>query len=189
MIDRPSPPMIVALCLSAALVIGIGVAGVYWANTFGQNSDTGPAAPVPPTETGPVPVVPVAAPNADSPYCATLLHGLPATLANGNTPLRRQPLVPPAPASTAAWRGSVGDPVVLRCGLERSPELTATSELLEVSGVRWLRVAGIAEAATWYAVDRPVTVALTLPGTVNTGPIQDVSTAIGKAMPAVAVNP
>jgi hypothetical protein len=183
MIDRPSPPLIAALALGGALVVGVGIAGVVVANS---GSGATPPAPSAIPQTGPVAVVPVDAPRAGSPQCTALLGGLPATLANGPDPLRRQSLAAPAPAAAAAWRGSTGDPVVLRCGIERPPELTPTSELLDVSGVRWLRVAGT-DAATWYAVDRAVTVALTLPGDVNTGPIQDVSAAIGAAMPAIPV--
>jgi hypothetical protein len=130
--------------------------------------------------------VPVAAPQAGSAWCAALARALPATLANGNTPLHRRPLAAPAPLAAAAW-GAGDSPVVLRCGLERPQELTSTSELLDVSGVRWFEVTGNG-AATWYAVDRAAVVALTLPQSGgNTGPIQDVSAAISATMPAVPV--
>jgi hypothetical protein len=179
---RLSPPLIAALALGAALVIGVGIAGVV----LGPASSVPEAAPPPAptaTTTGPLLLVPVDAPQAGSAQCAALLRGLPATLANGTTPLRRRQLATPAPPASAAWGG---DPVVLRCGIERPPELTQTSELLAVDGVRWLRVTADG-AATWYAVDRASVVALTLPGNVGTGPIQDVSEAIGKTMPAKPV--
>jgi hypothetical protein len=181
---RLSPPLIVALCLGVALVIGVGVAGVV----------LGPASAVPtatpttqPTAgaTGPLLLVPVDAPGAGSAQCTALLRALPATLANGHTPLRRRQLAAPAPRATAAWGGG-DEPVVLRCGIERPPELTPTSELLGVDGVQWLRVSADG-ATTWYAVDRAEVVALTLPGNVGTGPIQDVSEAIARSMPAKPV--
>jgi hypothetical protein len=174
-----SPPLVIALVLAGVLVLGIGIAGI----ALGTGG-TGPtAAPAP--ATGPVPLVPVAAPQAGSAQCAALDAALPATLANGKTPLHRRPLVAPAPQAAAAW-GAGDTPVVLRCGIERPPELTSTSELLGVSGVRWLQVTGDG-AATWYAVDRAAVVALTLPDGLNTGPIQDISAAISATMPAVPV--
>jgi hypothetical protein len=172
--------------LGIALVVAIGVAGIV----TGGAGDT--AAPAPPSAagqpaTGPVPLVPVDSPKASAPQCTALLAGLPATLSNGKTPLHRRPLAAPAPAAAAAWGGTATeDPVVLRCGIERPPELTQTSELLVISGVQWLKVTGD-DAATWYAVDRPVTIALTLPGDVTTGPIQDISQAISATISAVPV--
>jgi hypothetical protein len=173
--------LVAAAGLAAALLVGVAVAGIVLGSAA-----SGPVASAPsrPAETGPVLLVPVAAPQAGSARCAALSRVLPATLANGNSPLRRRPLADPAPLAAAAWGGTTGDPVVLRCGIERPPELTRTSELLGVSGVQWFRVAGDA-SATWYAVDRATTIALTLPDGLNTGPIQDVSTAISTAIPAV----
>ncbi|HEX9335007.1 MAG TPA: DUF3515 domain-containing protein [Pseudonocardiaceae bacterium] len=173
-----SVPLLIALGLSAVLVVGVAVAGIV----LGRAAT--PPTATPPAGTGPVLLVPVSAPLAGSSACAALARTLPAALSNGGKSLRRRPLAAPAPVAAAAW--GAGDPVVLRCGIERPPELTATSELLEVSGVRWFEVTGDG-AATWYAVDRPAVVALTLPDGLNTGPIQDVSTAINAAMPAVPV--
>jgi hypothetical protein len=45
------------------------------------------------------------------------------------------------------------------------------------------------DAATWYTVDRAATVALTVPGGSGTGPIQQLSVAVGDAMPAVPPHP
>jgi hypothetical protein len=182
---RLSPPLITALCLGIALVVGIGVAGVV----LGPGNASPPAAAPPtrptPPATGPVLLVPVDAPQAGSPQCAALVRALPSTLPNGSTPLHRRPLAAPAPAATTAW-GAGSDPVVLRCGIERPPELTSTSELLGVDGVQWFQVSE-GGLTTWYAVDRKAVVALTLPGTAGTGPIQAVSTAVSSTMPAVPV--
>jgi hypothetical protein len=176
-----SPPLVIALVLAGMLVLGIGIAGIV----LGTGGGGPTAAPQKAPATGPVPLVPVAAPQAGSAQCAALDTALPATLANGNTPLHRRTLVAPAPQAAAAW-GAGDTPVVLRCGIERPPELTSTSELLDVSSVRWFQVTGNG-TATWYAVDRAAVVALTLPDGLNTGPIQDVSTAISATMPAVPV--
>jgi hypothetical protein len=180
--ERTDIRLVAALGLGAALLVAVAVAGIVLGSAAG-----GPvAAPQPKASTGPLLLVPVVAPQAGSARCAALSRVLPATLANGNAPLHRRPLADPAPLAAAAWGGTTGDPVVLRCGIERPPELTPASELLGVSGVQWFRVAGDA-AATWYAVDRGTTIALTLPDGLNTGPIQDVSAAISTAIPAAPV--
>lgn len=177
-----SVPLLIAVGLAGVLVVGVAIAGVV----LGRTTDAPPAVGnASPPATGPVLLVPVSAPRAGSAECGALVRALPRVLPNGNTPLHRRALANPAPAAAAAW-GAGDDPVVLRCGIERPPELTPSSELLTVDGVQWFQV-GADGAATWYAVDRAAVVALTLPGGVNTGPIQDVSAAIGNTMPAVAV--
>ncbi|HEX5407366.1 MAG TPA: DUF3515 domain-containing protein [Pseudonocardiaceae bacterium] len=180
---RLSPPLIAALVLGAVLVVGIGVAGIV----LGPSGTTTSApAPRPAISTGPLLLVPVDAPQAGSPDCAALLRALPATLPNGKTPLHSRQLASPAPPATMAWGGTAGEPAVLRCGIERPPELTATSELLDVNSVQWLRISADG-ATTWYAVDRAVVVALTLPGDVGTGPIQQASDTISATLPAKPV--
>jgi hypothetical protein len=176
---RLSPPLIAALVLGAVLVVGIGVAGIV----LGPGSATPPPAPKAAIATGPLLLVPVDAPQAGSAECTALVHALPTTLTNGRTPLHSRQLASPAPPATAAWGGGAQEPAVLRCGIERPPELTPTSELLAVDGVQWLRISADG-ATTWYAVDRAIVVALTLPGNVGTGPIQDVSDTITATMPA-----
>ena len=74
-------------------------------------------------------------------------------------------------------------PVVLRCGLPRPAELTPTSALLEVNGVRWLTLTDGA-LVTSIAVDRPVYVAFTAPVGVGSGPLQAVSDAVRTTLPA-----
>ncbi len=180
---RWSPPLIIALALGAVLLVGVAVAGIV----LGPGSSTPPVAKAPPAAnpTAPVLLVPVDAPDAGSAGCTTLLRALPPTLANGKAPLHTRQLAKPVPPATAAW-GTGDEPAVLRCGIERPPELKPTSELLAVDGVQWFQESADG-LTTWYAVDRASVVALTLPGNVGTGPIQDVSTAVASAMPAVPV--
>jgi Protein of unknown function (DUF3515) len=71
----------------------------------------------------PSPARPIAA------VCRVLHGALPARLDGRSA----APVTPKSPL-TAAW----GDPaVVLRCGVGRPPSLRATSELIEINGVRW----------------------------------------------------
>jgi Protein of unknown function (DUF3515) len=68
-----------------------------------------------------------------------------------------------------------------RCGLTRPVELTPTAALLEVNGVRWLRLDdGVLDpvVVSWVAVDRPVYVVLTAPPGAGSGPLQAVADAI-----------
>jgi Protein of unknown function (DUF3515) len=178
---RLSPPLIAALVLGVALVVGVAVAGIVLGPSGGTASTAASTPPSTADPTAPVLLVPVDAPQAGSADCAALLRALPATLTNGRTPLAARELAKPAPQAAVAW-GRGDEPAVLRCGIERPPELTPTSELLDVDGVQWLRVSADG-LTTWYAVDRPVVVALTLPGDVGTGPIQDVSDSIGATLP------
>jgi hypothetical protein len=178
--------LIVAIVLLAALVIGLVVAGVVATRQSSIGASTPQPTPAP--QTGPVPLVPVDAPQAGSPSCGTLLSRLPAALPDAHSTLPRRPIAAPAPPAAAAW-GDSANPVVLRCGLAAPPEFTATSEVLGVDSVSWFQVSG-PDSVTWYTVDRPVTVALTLPSVVTgTGPIQTVSAVIAAAMPGVGVHP
>ncbi|GLY66990.1 DUF3515 domain-containing protein [Amycolatopsis taiwanensis] len=165
-----APPrrlIVVAAVVAVILAAGIAVAGIF-ARSGGQPG------------TGPLALPSVPAPEAGSPECATLLGALPLELTSGGTTLVRRELAAPAPAATVAWGEQ--ETVVLRCGLERPPELTPTSQLRVVSGVQWLPVLGDG-STTWYVVDRPVYVALTVPGSVGTGPLQDVSGAVATKLP------
>lgn len=181
-----APPLIAATVLAGLLVVGMAVAGIVigTAGARGPGGGSAPGAASGATpETGPVALVPVDAPQAGSAGCRTLLADLPASLDNAGGALRRRPLASPAPAGAMAWGGTAtSDPVVLRCGIDRPAELSPTSELLAVDGVDWLQVSG-PDSATWYAVNRPVYVALTLPGGLSTGPLQEISAAIGRALP------
>lgn len=135
---------------------------------------------------GPLAVPAVPAPAAGSAECSALVVALPRRLQSGATQLERRTLASPAPQGTAAWGAQ--RPAVLRCGLDRPAELTRTAQLLEISGVRWLTLAGEGQS-TWVAVDRPVYVALTLPDGAGTGPLQGVSSAIVASLPSRPVQP
>ncbi|WP_019696234.1 DUF3515 domain-containing protein, partial [Mycobacterium avium] len=96
----------------------------------------------------------------------------------------------------AAWRtGPDSEPVVLRCGLDRPAEFVAGSPIQVVDRVQWFAVrpdpqsAGDAGRSTWYTVDRPVYVALTLPSGSGPAPIQRLSDVIGQRIAAAPVNP
>jgi hypothetical protein len=175
-----SPSSLVAAGLGVALLVGAVVTGIVL-----NGNDSAPATDS--AATGPVLLVPVDSPQANSAECAKLMRSLPEQLPNNGGTLNRRALAKPAPQASAAW-GTGDNPVVLRCGVEQPPEFTATSELLGVSNVQWLRVNGD-DAATWYAVDRAAVVALTVPGGSGTGPIQRVSAAVSSAMPAVPMHP
>jgi hypothetical protein len=160
----PRWPLGIALALAVALVVGVLIA----------------AALVRDQPLDPLGLAVVPAPSANSTDCARLLGALPENLDGGDTgALQRRNLAAPAPAGAASW----GEPpVVLRCGLDRPAELTATSRLLDVSGVQFVELVGLG-TSTWVAVDRPVYVVVALPPTSGSGPLQQIAAVIANTLP------
>lgn len=171
MADSQGPPRAV---LIAALVLAIGVVGVVLAIAATRH---------PPLQVVAIPTVP--APRAQDPACRALVDALPQRLGD----YQRAPIAQPTPPATAAWRSaSDSDPVVLRCGLDRPTDFAVGSPIQLVDRVQWFE-AREGDRSTWYTVDRPVYVALTLPSGSGPTPIQQLSDLIDHAMPAVPINP
>lgn len=176
-------PLLLAVVVAAVAIVG-RVQGVEVAGLGGAGT-TLPAA----AENGPLAVVPVDAPDARGPDCTALLAALRADLPAAGGTLPARPLADPAPPGTLAW-AAAPRPVVLRCGLTRPAELTPTSTLLEVNGVRWLRLDdGVPDPVivSYVAVDRPVYVALTAPTDAGSGPLQAVADVVRQTLTATAV--
>lgn len=136
----------------------------------------------------PVPVSPVAAPQAHDPACLRVLAALPPRLGD-----YRRADTPPPPAGTAVWRNS-NAPVVLRCGLERPADFVVGAPIQVVDHVQWFQASGQqpgdeAGYSTWYTVDRPVYLALTLPPGSGPTAIQQLSEVIDRSIVAVPINP
>jgi hypothetical protein len=171
--DSDGPPraaLIAALAVAATAVVGLLVIAAL------RQTPPRPA---------PVAIAAAPAPDADGDACHTLLAGLPDALGD----YHRAHAVEPVPAGAAAWQDDGGaEPVILRCGLERPDDFVASSPLQVVDDVSWFRI-GDQGRTTWVAVDRPVYVALTLPDGSGPTPIQLISGAVAKAMPAVKPNP
>jgi hypothetical protein len=132
----------------------------------------------------------VPAPAASSQDCTTLLAALPESLGDDYT---KSELAQPAPPATAAWQLSDGgDPIVLRCGLDRPLEFTQASALQVVNGVNWFEVrdqtSGVT-SGTWYAVDRGTYIAVTMPTKAGPSPLQEISNTIGTSLPAKPLDP
>jgi hypothetical protein len=125
------------------------------------------------------------APHADGDACRTLMSALPDTMDD----YHRAQAAEPVPAGAAAWQAEPdGDPVILRCGLDRPDDFVTSSPLQVVDDVEWFRIPGDGRT-TWVTVDRPVYVALTLPDGSGPTPIQLLSKAVAQALPATPVNP
>ncbi|HKR48258.1 MAG TPA: DUF3515 domain-containing protein [Pseudonocardiaceae bacterium] len=153
----------IAVTLPVALVVGVLVV----------------AAQIRSRPQDPVRLAGVPAPTADSADCTRLLAALPEKLDGGeHGPLTRRRLAIPAPVGAAAW----GEPpVVLRCGLDRPDDLTATSRLLAISDVQFLELPDPG-TNTWVAVDRPVYIVVDLPPVGGSGPLQQVATVIANTL-------
>ena len=189
----PSPPVLVALALPLLLALTVAVVAVVGrvqgveVAGFGGASDATTAVAAP--ETGPLALVPVEAPDAEGAECAAVLAALPPALPAGTGTLPVRPLADPAPPGTRAW-AAAPRPVVLRCGLTRPAELTPTSSLLEVNGVRWLLLDdGVPDPVivSYVAVDRPVYVVLTAPTDAGSGPLQAIADVVRQTLPATPV--
>ncbi len=167
--DGPPRGLLIAAVLvpAAAVAVLLGVAA---------SRQTPPA---------PVAIAAVPAPQDRSPECKTLLADLPDQLGD----FRRTATVEPTPAGTAAWRAD-GDPVILRCGLDRPAEFVVGVPLQLVDQVQWFRLEDPGTGrSTWVCVDRPVYVVLTLPDGSGPTPIQTLSAVIDSTMPAVPISP
>lgn len=171
--DGDGPPrgvLIAAVVVAVAAVIGVLVFA-----TIRQK----------PEVPRPVAIVSVPAPQAGGDACRALLAALPDQLGD----YQRAEAAEPAPVGAAAWRGkSDADPLILRCGLERPVDFVAGTPVQVVDDVDWFRI-GDEGRSTWITVDRPVYIGLTLPDGSGPTPIQLISEAVAKAMPAVPVNP
>jgi Protein of unknown function (DUF3515) len=171
MTESEGPPRAV---LIAALVLAVGVVGVILALAATRHPPLQPVA---------IPTVP--APHAQDPACGALLDALPQRLGD----YARAPIAQPVPAGTAGWReASDSEPVVLRCGLDRPTDFVVGSPIQLVDRVQWFEVPQD-DRSTWYTVDRPVYVALTLPPGSGPTPIQQLSELIDHTMPAVPISP
>ncbi|MCV7098490.1 hypothetical protein AWC13_04775 [Mycobacterium kubicae] len=130
----------------------------------------------------PVTFPPLSAPHANAPACQALMAALPQQLGD----YQRAAVTQPAPDGAAAWRTQAdSEPVLLRCGLDRPAEFVVGSPIQVVDRVQWFE----ARKSTWYTVDRPVYVALTLPAGSGPTPIQALSDVIDHTITAVAIDP
>lgn len=150
-------------------------------------------------EPQPVAIAGIPAPLAESPDCRALVDALPDQLGD----YRRAPLVDPAPPGTAAWQREQpgSEALILRCGLDRPAEFVAGAPVQVVDAVEWFRVseagagndrvgeAGAGERSTWFAVDRPVYVALTIPADSGPTPIQTLSKVLADTLQAKPADP
>ena len=160
--------------LIAALTIAVAAVGTILAIAATRN----PA----PT---PVAIAAVPAPAAHAAECRALLATLPDSLGD----LQRADTAEPTPAGAAAWRGD-GEPVILRCGLERPAEFVVGRPIQMVDDVGWFRIDDSdTQRSTWVSVDRPVYIALTLPADSGPTPIQTMSEVIARTMPAIPIRP
>lgn len=173
-VERRSPALIAtAIALPTALIVGLVIAAVV----AGKNPELEPVA------LGPVP-----APQADSAACTSLLEALPENLGD----FTKAEIVEPAPAGAAAWQQAEGEPVVLRCGLDRPAEFDQAAALQVVNGVQWFQISGTdvgLAASSWFAVDRGEYVGITVPDGTGPTPIQEISDTISATLPQQPLDP
>ncbi|GGN71487.1 DUF3515 domain-containing protein [Nocardia rhizosphaerihabitans] len=176
--DEESTPYSPALIATAVALPIVLIVGVLAAAFIALRA---------PVEREPLALGPVPAPAADGPACQALLPALPADLGD----YTKSTLVEPAPPATRAWQHpDGGEPIVLRCGLDRPLEFNRASTLTEINGVQWFQVRDeVGKVGTWFAVDRETYIALTVPDGSGTGAITTVSDVITANLPARQPNP
>ena len=169
--DTDGPPRVLVIAALALAVLGLGAILTLAALRR------------PPVL--PVAIAAVPAPAAQAPQCQALLAALPDSLGD----LPRAETAQPTPAGTAAWRGD-GDPVILRCGLDRPAEFVIGAPVQMVGDLSWFRLDDAdTRRSTWVSVDRPVYVALTLPADSGPTPIQTMSETIARTMGVLPIRP
>ncbi|OJZ66722.1 DUF3515 domain-containing protein [Mycolicibacterium diernhoferi] len=169
--DGPPRSLIIA-------AVGVAVAAVIVVLTFAATRQAAPP-------DRPVAIAAALAPDAESPQCQALMEELPEQLGD----YHRAEAVEPVPAGAAAWQADPqADPVILRCGLQRPTDFVVGTPLQVVDTVQWFE-ARAHGSSTWYAVDRGIYVALTLPTGSGPTPIQLISKALERTMPAQPLDP
>jgi Protein of unknown function (DUF3515) len=123
----------------------------------------------------PLPVdVPPVTPQADA-DCPALMGALPLDLSGAAS----RPVQSDSPFAYA-W----GDPpVVLVCGVDRPAGFVATAGLIQINGVQWFVDTTDPDTVVWTTVDRAVYVQVSVPGTVDSGPVTVLSTLMAKTLP------
>ncbi|MGF6880676.1 hypothetical protein ABIA39_000557 [Nocardia sp. GAS34] len=172
---KRSPALIAtAVALPVALIIAVLIIAVFQGSHVTRD----------PLALGSVPQ-----PASSGPGCTALLPALPAKLGD----YTRSELAKPAPPATVAWQlPDGGDPIVLRCGLDRPAEFTKAAALQVVNGVNWFEVRDPASgntSGTWYIVDRSTYIAVTMPDKAGPTPLQDLSNTVTKVLPAQPLDP
>lgn len=168
--DADGPPR---AALIAALLLALATIGVVLAIAAPRRAPQQPVT---------IPEVP--APHAADPACGALLDALPQQLGE----YRRAAVASPAPDGAAAWQDGDGATVVLRCGLDRPPDFVVGVPIQVVDAVQWFRTR-TGDRPVWYAVDRPVYVALALPPLSGPTPIQRLSKLIDDTIAAAPIDP
>ena len=171
--SRDGPPR--SLLIAAIAVAAVAIIAVLAIAAIRQS----------PPQQQPVPIASVPAPRAESPECRVLMAALPEQLGD----YRRVPAADPAPAGAAAWQAAPdAEPVILRCGLDRPAEFVVGVPIQVVDAVQWFEVTD-EDRSTWFAVDRPVYIALTLPSGSGPTPIQQISEVIARTVTAKPIDP
>ncbi len=139
-----------------------------------------------PEQLQPVPIVPVPAPTGGrARECAALMEALPDQLGD----YRRAPWTTRTARAPPHGRQH---PMTSRssCGADWTgpPNSSSACTIQVVEPVQWFELTD-ADSSTWFAVDRPVYIALTLPSGSGPTPIQEISAAISQTMPAKPIDP
>jgi len=74
-------------------------------------------------------------------------------------------------------------PVVLICGVARPAGWVVGTSAIQINGVQWYVDTSHPDTTVWTAVDRPVYVQVTLPASVDSAPVTELTTQIAQVLP------
>ncbi len=174
----PRGPLLLAVALPVLLAIVVAVIALVTPDVPDPNEP----------DTDPLDVGMVAAPDAGSRACISVLDSVNGVMPSDRGALEARRIEPPV-VGVRAWAAAPA-PVVLRCGVERPAQLGPSSPLLVVNGVNWLPLPDTADpssSTTYAVVDRPVYLTLTAPAEAGSGPLQRVSDAVTASLPDAPV--
>ncbi len=173
--------------IALAVLVPVVVALVILANVLGGDDDDtadsgsrGPAeiegaTPSQRADLPPLPVaVPPVTPEADE-FCPAVMSTLPLDLAGEQS----RPVESDSPFAYA-W----GDPsVVLICGVDRPAGWTVGASAIQINGVQWYVDTSDPDTTVWTTVDRPVYVQVSLPASVDSAPVTELTAGLAQALP------
>ena len=167
----PRALFIVAISVAVAALVAVLVIAIMRAKQPHQQALVIPAVP---------------APQANSAECAMLMAAVPQRLGD----YQRATPAAPVPPATAAWRTGDTEPILLRCGVGEPADFVVGAAIQVVNTVQWFRVTEQSTGrSTWFVVDRPVYVALTLPEGTGATPIQEISNVVAAKLDAAPIRP
>ncbi|QDZ43526.1 DUF3515 domain-containing protein [Corynebacterium sp. sy039] len=133
-------------------------------------------------------LVPAQLTDQQQQQCSAFLAALPPTL--GTEPqysaVPEAKLTQRAVNNMAAWVVDGYEPIVVRCGVEFPEKYQAGAQIQQVNNVAWFEdtsAENSTTASTWFAVDRSITVAVSVPQSSGNAALVSITQALDETIP------